>query len=151
MENFAYPVVLKAAKEGGFDVCFPDIPEALTQGEDEAEALAHAQGALETALELYVSAGQALPVPSKPKRGQRVVEPSAIGGMKFAIYAAMIEGKVRKTDLARRLGWHLMQVDRLLDLQHASRITQLEAALNALGRTLSVRVRKVPEALRKVG
>lgn len=48
---------------------------------------------------------------------------------------------VRKTELARRLGWHLPQVDRLLDLRHASRPEQAEAALQALGRRLVVDLR----------
>ena len=43
-------------------------------------------------------------------------------------------------ELARRLGWHMPQVDRLLDLHHASRLDQAEAALNALGRRLEVSV-----------
>ena len=142
MDEFAYPVVLERAAEGGFVVNFPDVPEALTQGEDEAEALARAVDALETALEFYVEEGKELPKPSKAKRGQHVVQPPAIASMKLAVYAAMLEGKVRKTDLARRLGWHLMQVDRLLDLHHASRIEQIEQALNAMDRRLSIRVQR---------
>ena len=35
---FDFPVILKAQPEGGFVVYFPDVPEAITQGEDEAEA-----------------------------------------------------------------------------------------------------------------
>jgi antitoxin HicB len=34
----------------------------------------------------------------------------------------MREEGIAKTDLAHRLGWHLPQVDRLLDLAHASRL-----------------------------
>jgi len=52
----------------------------------------------------------------------------------------MIEQGVKKTELARRLGWHLPQVDRLLDLRHASRLDQIEAAARALGRHIEVRV-----------
>jgi antitoxin HicB len=48
---------------------------------------------------------------------------------------------VRKADLARRLGWHAPQVDRLLDLDRASRLDQLEAALAALGKRLSIELR----------
>lgn len=142
MEDFAYPVVLEAAAEGGYVVKFPDVPEAITQGEDEAEALARAQDALETALEFYVDDGAALPAASKAKRGQPVVRPSALACMKLAVYAAMVEEKVRKTELARRLGWHLMQVDRLLDVHHASRIDQIEAALTAMGKRLSIHVQR---------
>jgi hypothetical protein len=43
----------------------------------------------------------------------------------------------RKSELARRLGWHIPQVDRVLNLQHATRLDLAEAALAALGRSLS--------------
>jgi antitoxin HicB len=46
-----------------------------------------------------------------------------------------------KAALARKLGWHLPQIDRVLDLRHASRLDQVEAALAALGRELHVEVR----------
>ena len=41
-------------------------------------------------------------------------------------------------ELARRLGWKPMQVDRLFDLHHASRLDQLEAAAKALGKQIDV-------------
>lgn len=140
MDNFEYPVVLTESAEGGYVVTFPDIPEAITQGEDEAEALARAQDALHTALEFYTDEGQDLPKASRAKRGQRVVRPAALFGMKLAIYQAMREEKVRKTELAKRLNSHLMQVDRLLNLHHDSRMDQVEAALRALNRRVSISV-----------
>ena len=42
--------------------------------------------------------------------------------------------------LARRLGWHMPQVDRLFDLRHASRLDQIEAAAHVLGKRLEVRI-----------
>jgi hypothetical protein len=45
-------------------------------------------------------------------------------------------------ELARRLNWHLRQVDRLLDLLHASQLDQLEAAFRALGKRLAVEIRE---------
>ena len=137
---FDYPVVLTRQQEGGYMVAFPDVPEALTQGEDEDEALLYAIDALETALSFYVDSRRALPVPSKPKRGQRVVHPSALESAKLAIYAEMLAQGVRKSDLARKLGWHLPQVDRLLDLKHASRMEHLESAARVLGRELKLSV-----------
>jgi antitoxin HicB len=47
---------------------------------------------------------------------------------------------VRKTELARRLGVHLPQVDRLLDLRHGSRLDQVEDALRAVGKELVLTV-----------
>lgn len=138
--NFNYPVNLEAAEEGGYVVTFPDVPEAITQGEDEADALLRAADALETAMEGYVEDGQALPSASKPKRGQHTVRPSAQGCIKLGIYQAMLDDGVRKSELARRLGWHMPQVDRLLDMRHATRLEHAESALVALGRRLDVTV-----------
>ena len=68
------------------------------------------------------------------------MRPSALECAKLGVYQAMTEQGVRKAELARRLGWHLPQVDRLLDLSHASRLDQIEAAARALGRLVEVRV-----------
>lgn len=142
MDGFGYPVVLEADAAGGFVVSFPDVPEAHSQGEDREEALARAVDALETALEFYLEEGNALPIPSRPKRGQEVVSPSVLATLKLSIYQAMVTDKVRKTELAKRLGKHLMQIDRLLDLNHSSRIEEIEAALTALNREIRISVKK---------
>ena len=135
-----YPVILEAQPEGGFVVTFPDVPEAITQGEDEDEALMYAIDALESALSFYVDDRKPLPVPSKPKRGQKTVRPSALECAKLGVYRAMTEQGIKKAELARRLGWHMPQVDRLFDLRHASRLDQIEAAARALGRRVEVSV-----------
>ena len=136
---FDYPVTLTADGDNVL-VTFVDVPEAITFGADEDEALLQAVDALETALSFYVEARKPLPLPSKPKRGQRTVRPSALEGAKLGVYQAMTEQGIKKAELARRLGWHMPQVDRLFDLRHASRLDQIEAAARALGRQLEVRV-----------
>ena len=136
---FDYPVTLTPDGDTVL-VSFVDVPEAITFGSDEAEALLQAIDALETALSFYVEARKPLPVASKPKRGQRTVRPSALEGAKLGVYQAMTEQGIKKAELARRLGWHMPQVDRLFDLRHASRLDQIEAAAHALGRRLEVRV-----------
>ena len=71
----AYPVVLTPdEKDGGYVVTFPDIPEAVTQGETIDEALAMGAEALETAIDFYLEARQPVPPPSTPEPGQRMVE-----------------------------------------------------------------------------
>ncbi len=52
----------------------------------------------------------------------------------------MILQGVRKAELARRMGVHMPQVDRLLNVRHASRIEQVESALGQLGRRLDVSI-----------
>lgn len=140
MESFDYPIVLEPQSEGGFVVTFPDVPEAITQGETEEEALVAAVDALETALSFYVDARENLPTPTPARKGQRTVRPSALECAKLGVYRAMVDQGIRKAELARRLGWHMPQVDRLFDLRHASRLEQIEAAARALGKHLEIRV-----------
>lgn len=136
---FDYPVTL-AADGGTILVTFADVPEAITFGADEEEALLQAVDALETGLAFYMDARKPLPAVSKPKRGQKTVRPGALEGAKLGLYQAMTEQGIRKAELARRLGWHVPQVDRLFDLRHASKLDQIESAARSLGRTVEVRV-----------
>ena len=69
-----FPAKFARAKEGGFVVTFPNIPEAITQGENIDDAMIHAADALESALDFYFEEGRRVPMPSRPKRGQRTVE-----------------------------------------------------------------------------
>lgn len=133
---FDYPVIL-TYDDGSVLVTFPDVPEAITFGADESEALRQAVDALETALSFYVDDRKALPVPSDPD-GLPTVRPSALECIKLGVYQEMMAQGVRKAELARRLGWKGPQVDRLFDLGHASRLDQLEAAAKALGRHIEV-------------
>ena len=96
--------------------------------------------ALETGLSFYVDARKPLPVPSKAKRGQKTVSPSALECAKLGVYKAMTDQGMRKAELARRLGWHMPQVDRLFDLRHASKFGQLETAAAVLGKRLVLRL-----------
>jgi antitoxin HicB len=140
MSRLRYPVVLAPAAEGGFVVTFPDVPEAITQGDDRADAVANARDALETALELYVDENQDLPAPRSPKRGQMLVSPAPLATLKLELYQTMRDEGMRKAELARRLGWHMPQVDRLLDIRHASRLDQIERAARALGKNVNVEI-----------
>lgn len=134
-----YPVTL-TPDDGTILVLFPDVPEAITFGADEAEALLYAVDALETALSFYVDARKPLPVASEPVTGQYTVRPSALECAKLGVYQAMMTQGIKKSELARRLGWHMPQVDRLFDLRHASKFEQLEQAAAVLGRHIEVRV-----------
>ena len=136
---FSYPVTL--TKDGDTILAtFRDVPEAITFGADKEEALLNAVDALETGLSFYVESRKPLPVASKLKRGERAVSPTALECAKLGLYQAMTEQGIKKAELARRLGWHMPQVDRLFDLRHASKLEQIEAAALALGRHLEVRI-----------
>ena len=138
----AYPASLIPDPAGGFTVTFRDVPEAITEGDTREEALLHAEDALESALAMYIAGNEPLPSPTDARAGEVMVPLSALGMAKTALYEAMREEGVGRAELARRLRWHLPQVGRVLDLRHASRMEQVEAALAALGLRLIVEVAK---------
>jgi len=127
------------AEEGGFVVTFPDIPEAITQGESVEDALVHASDALASALDFYIEDGNPVPTPSKPKRGQYMVELPASYTAKILLLQEMAAQKVRPAELARRLKVTPQEVTRLIDPRHKTRIDGIAGALKALGKTLEIR------------
>jgi antitoxin HicB len=133
-----YPVDIQPDEEF-FLVTFPDIPEAITQGEDLEEAMRAAQDALETALDFYFDAQRPVPAPSKPRRGQPVVELPASLSAKVLLLNEMVAQKVRPAELARRLQVTPQEVTRLIDLHHTSKIDGIAGALKALGKTMEIR------------
>ena len=135
-----YPVVLELDDNGTILVSFPDFPDAHTFGDDETEALLRGNDALETVILAYMDARRDIPAPSPIKKKQRCVTLPALTEAKVALYQAMREAGIRKSELARRLGWRLSQIDRLLDLNQASRLDQIEAAFRALKKELSIGV-----------
>jgi antitoxin HicB len=50
----------------------------------------------------------------------------------------MLSEKIGKAEMARRLNCHLPQIDRLLDLAHASRLDRIEQAFLAVGKRLKI-------------
>jgi antitoxin HicB len=132
-----YAVTL--TKDGNsISVRVPDIPEALTYGEDRDDALARAADAIETAIMGYMVAREDIPAPKA--KGRNYVALPALSAAKIELYSAMRAAGVGKAALARRLGVALPQVDRLLDLRHASRLDAIERAFAALGKSISIAV-----------
>jgi len=135
-----FPVeLLSDEEEGGFVVTFPDIPEAITQGENREEALLYAQEALETALIMYIEEQRELPHPS-PAEGRPTVSPDALECAKLGIYVAMREQEIPKVELAQRLHWHIPQVEQLLDLGYVSQLAQIEQVAASLGKRVELQI-----------
>lgn len=135
--QFTYPVQPQVQEDGRVLVTFPDIPEALTDGATQAEALHESVDCLIAALGGYVNDHRAIPRPS-PARGRHLVRLPALVAAKLALYQAMRKQEVSIAALAERIGRSEGSVQRLLDLDHHSHIGHIEAALNVLGRRLVV-------------
>lgn len=133
----AYPVSLED-DDGTVLITSADFPELTTFGDDREEALARAVDALEEAIAGRIAAKEDIPEPSAGK--VRVIVPT-LTAIKALLYRGMREQGIGKAELARRLGWHLPQVDRVLDVHHSSRLDRMDAALKAIGFQLEVRTR----------
>ena len=139
---YRYPAVFEPyAKAGGFVVTFPDFGWGVTQGETIEEAMEMAEDALATIVADTMDRRQDLPTPGKA-RGKhiRIVSLPALANAKALLYTAMRAEKVRKAELARRLGVAKPQIDRLLDLKIATRFDQIEAAFQAIGKRIRIEV-----------
>jgi antitoxin HicB len=96
---FDYPVTLAHDDNGTVLVTFANVPEAITFGTDENEALLKAVDAFETGLSFYVDGRKPLPFISKPSQGQKTIRPSALGCAKLGVYQAMTEQGIKKKSL----------------------------------------------------
>jgi antitoxin HicB len=137
-----YPVILERDDNDTILVSFPDFPEAHTFGNNEQDALDHAVDALATVIDAYIKDRRDIPLSSSVVARHWVTMPALIEA-KVHLYEAMRAARVGKSELARRLDWHLPQVDRLLAMTHGSKLEQLEAAFRVLGKRLVVGVRDV--------
>ncbi|HEC11801.1 MAG TPA: type II toxin-antitoxin system HicB family antitoxin [Acidiferrobacteraceae bacterium] len=138
MRAFEYPVWLTPAEEGGFVVTCRDLPEVITQGEDLHDALMRAADAMEEAFAARIDDELEFPLPSEIQEDEHLVAPSAEMVAKAALYVALREAEVSKTELARRLGVDEKVVRRLLDPHYRSKLPRLAEAVQALGRRLRI-------------
>jgi len=121
-------------------VTFRDIPEAMTSGATREEALGLASDALLTAMDFYFEDQRAVPEPSKPRRGEALVGLPASTAAKVLLLNEMVSQHVRASTLARRMGTTPQEMNRIVDLRHATKIDTVAHALNALGKKLELRV-----------
>jgi antitoxin HicB len=140
--NLCYPANVRDYGRGTVGLFFPDVPEAATVGKTLAEAIDRAADALVVALSAYVDEGRAIPSPSRAKRGHPVICLPPLAALKLAIHDAMTQQRITQAQLADRLGIDGRQVRRILDLDHESKFSQIEAAFAALGLRASVSVEK---------
>ncbi len=138
---YLYPARLGNDTNGTILVTFPDVPEAITYGQDRAEAFVRAANALEAALSFYVDEGKPLPKAGRA-RGRNIVPVAvcALADLKLQLYESQRSPGIRKAELARRMGISRTNIDRLFDLTRSSRVEQLEAAFRALGKRLVIQV-----------
>jgi antitoxin HicB len=66
-ENYSFSVILEPQEGGGFTVLVPALPEVVTEGENENEALANAEEAIRAILAYRRENGLAIPPDTHPE------------------------------------------------------------------------------------
>jgi antitoxin HicB len=142
---YSYPAMMEKDEGGRYMVRFPDLPEALTDGAYEGEALTEAADCLSEALASRIVDGEEIPSPtfdrSTTSEFRFLVSPDPTIALKAALYMALRRRDMTVADLADRLGlkdWH--QAARLIDPKRPSKLNRLAAALDALGCTIEIAV-----------
>jgi antitoxin HicB len=142
MREFVYGALFEPGDRRGVVVTFPDVPEAITQGDDEDDARAMAEEALGLALLTYPQRGLPLPRRSTRRKGLVPVAIAPEVAAKLAVLEAFREAGITKSELARRIGRDEKEIRRVLDPTHATKLATLTAALRALGQRLVLRMEK---------
>ena|SRR5450830_127067 len=129
-----YPATFAPDKSGGFVVTFRDIPEAITQGDTEEEAIEMAQDALITAMDFYFEDRRPVPAPSARQPEDKYVELPLSVAAKVLLLNEMVAQRVRPADLARQMNTAPQEVSRIIDLHHTTKIDRVADALASLGK-----------------
>jgi len=66
-ENFSFSVILEPQDGGGFTVLVPALPEVVTEGDTEQEALANAEEAIRAILAYRRDQGMTIPADALPE------------------------------------------------------------------------------------
>ncbi len=100
---FAFPADLEESPSGTVIVSFPDLPEALTEGANVAEAVARASDCLEEAIAARMVNREDIPKPSRNSAGNIIVMLPAAMASKAALYVATGEAGILNDPRDRRL------------------------------------------------
>ena len=141
MRTFVYPAKFEPGEKAGvFVVTFRDLPEAITQGNGERDAVWQAADCLEEAIAGRIADGREIPNASKAARRERQIPVPAPMAAKAALYLAMKEAGITNVQLARKLGCDEREVRRMLDPRHPTKLPRVKEALEVLGKRLVLSV-----------
>jgi antitoxin HicB len=91
-------------------------------------------------MDFYFEDKRAVPLPSRARRGEELIELPASLAAKVLLLNEMVEQKVSPAELARRLHTRPQDVQRVIDLGHVTKIDTIASALAALGKRLELSI-----------
>jgi antitoxin HicB len=119
-------------------VTFRDIPEAITQGDTFEEASEMAADVLLSSMDFYFEDARPVPMPSAARPDEHLIELPLSVAAKVLLLNEILRQKMKPAELARRLDTSPQNVNRLVDLHHASKIDAIQSAAKALGKTVEI-------------
>ena len=135
-----YRVKLTLDDNDTFLVTSPDFPDVITFGDTREEALQYAVGAFREMIAGRIHYKEPIPEPSKIRAKDDFITLPLQTEIKVRLYQSLNESGIKKSDLARKLGLHRQEIDRLLDFKQSTSIGKLESAFAALGKQLKIEV-----------
>ena len=135
---FGYRYDLHEQENGWWLVQFPGVPEALTEGATQDEAVASALDCLVVALEGYMKGGAPIPRKGASHVGKNHITLPSLVTAKLAVYETMRKLGWSKVRLAEELGMPENSVRRLLDLNHNSHMWIIDEALAKMNVELAI-------------
>ncbi len=132
-----YPARIEKDDDGIYFVSFPDIEEAITQGETMEEALFNAAEVLSLVLEHRLDENMEIPEPSSITGGNiYMIAPDA--GVQAAALVRKSRGGRTMADLARALDTSWPAAKRLENPRNSPSLKMLSRASAAMGRKLVI-------------
>jgi antitoxin HicB len=130
----AYRIVLTPDDNGTWLITCPELPSVTSFTESQLDASKHALDAIEEAIAALIVAGvDVLEDHGLAGHVGFIVHLPTLTALKLQLYRACRQAEVTRAELTRRLGWSRNSVDRLFQLDHQSRLEQLDAAARAIG------------------
>lgn len=115
-----------------------DLPEVVTSGASLSGAIDLVSDAIEVAVAGRMQDEMDLHRPTELRKGEHGVPLPAQVAAKASIYSAWKDAHMTKAELARRLQRNEVEVRRILNPRHGTKLDQLDEAARALGGRLSI-------------
>ena len=138
---YKYPASVSFDEETGtWEIEFRDFETLPSVALSEEDIELEATEGLTAAIGDNINSRRLIPLPSQIAEGEIVVYLPLLTCLKAALSNSLINTSTRKAELARKMNINGPQLDRLLDVSHASKVETLEQALYLLGYEVSVSV-----------
>lgn len=141
---YTYQAIVEFIEEEGvYEINFNDFPDLQGVSYCKEDVELEAQEVLLATFAEYIALRKAIPLASQQKNDAAfTVYLPIMCCLKIALHNALLDSAIQRVDLARRLNINSQQIERLLDIHHASKIDLLEQALYLLGFEASISVTK---------